>query len=45
MNNKWIEKFVSFKIWIFGLGLPTLAIVVWWVVKTLICLLTGVCLI
>jgi hypothetical protein len=43
--SKWIDKVISFKVWLFGLGVPTLAIVLWWIIKSLICLLTGVCLI
>jgi hypothetical protein len=45
MSKDWfVKKAVSFKVWLFGLGIGGVALIIWWIVKILICAFTGVCL-
>lgn len=46
MNKEWIiQKLTDFRTWLFGLGIGGLAIGLWWIIKIIICLTTGICLI
>lgn len=46
MNTEWIiEKLKSFKTWLFGLGIGGVAVILWWVIKAIICATTGICII
>lgn len=44
-KDKFISKLKSFKTWLFGLGIGGIAIGLWWVIKLIICLTTGICII
>ena len=44
MEN-FIEKLKDFKTWVFGLGLGGVAVVLWWVIKAILCATTGICII
>jgi hypothetical protein len=39
-----IEKLLCFKNWLFGLKIGSVAIVIWYIIKIIICFFTGVCL-
>lgn len=43
-KEKLIEKLKSFKTWLFGIGIGTLAVAIWWIVKIALCATTGICL-
>jgi hypothetical protein len=46
MKYEWmIEKLKSFKTWLFGLGIGGVAVIIWWIVKVIICATTGICII
>ncbi len=45
MKEKLVEKLLSFKTWLFGLGIGGIAIGLWWIIKIIICLTMGICLI
>ncbi len=40
-KEKWIDRFVKFKNWVLGFGF--IGIAIWWIVKIIICILFGVC--
>lgn len=44
-KEKLVEKLINFKLWLFSLGIGGLAICLWWIIKIIICLTMGICLI
>jgi len=44
-TEKFIEKLKSFKTWMFGLKIGGVAIILWWIIKIIICATTGICII
>lgn len=45
MRNKLIEKLMDLKTWLFGIGIGSLALILWWIIKLIVCLTTGICII
>jgi hypothetical protein len=44
-TEKFVEKLKNFKTWMFGLGLGGIAVILWWIIKIIICATTGICII
>jgi cell division septal protein FtsQ len=45
MDKDWfVKKILRFKTWLFGLGIGGVALIVWWIIKILICAFSGICL-
>lgn len=44
-KEKLVLKLKSFKTWLFGLGIGGIAIGLWWIIKIIICLTTGICIV
>jgi hypothetical protein len=44
MNKEdFTNNILKFKTWLMGLGIGGLAIALWWIVKIIICLTMGIC--
>jgi len=43
-KDQFVEKLLKFKTWLFGLGIGGVALILWWVIKILICAFSGICL-
>ena len=44
-KERLVEKLKSFKTWLFGLGIGGVAVILWWIIKVVICATTGICII
>lgn len=44
-TEKVIEKLKNFKTWLMGLGIGGIALIIWWIIKIIICATTGICII
>lgn len=43
-RDQFVEKMLKLKTWLFGLGIGGLGLILWWVIKLLICAFSGICL-
>lgn len=43
MEGFMLDKLLSFKNWMFGLKIGSVAVIIWYVIKILVCMFAGIC--